>query len=1120
MRIVLDHTGRFLLALPALLLVGLLWLLSSQAGSQFVLDRVSAASDGMIDIGQVQAQSHLLGNLRIDRIAVNTPGAQITIEDLALRWSPLALLALRAQVDQLAAGQVTITLRATAEAAEDTSPSAPPPSRLPVNVLIRDMTVAALTVTDVNGQTQALRTIGLRGEWRGDRIRLPRLTAMSDDYGPLALAARGRLSAEQATLDALAVAAPFSLQARGHYAYAGAFAAQLDWAEARWPLVGDPQLRSNAGTARIEGTLEAYQLGLEADLSSPEYEGRFLLDGSGSSAHLHVDRLEVAALDGHAEARGTVQWAPALQLDVEARLKALNLAALLPEWPGRITGELQATGGLDRDNPLRFSARVHDSTLRGFPLKLDAEGGWQGDTLVLERAELHQGSTRLSARGTAWPTLDLKADLDSPDLAALLPQLSGSARLRASARGAPERPALTVDGAADALGWDNTVSIKTLRLTGQLDPDGPVALDLDAGGITGAAAVDALRATLRGEAAQHQLQLDATLPQGALDLMLAGTLDLDALRWRGQLQRANLHAHNVPPLALRAPAELRLSATAQSLQTSCWDSPAPAQVGFCLNGRHQEGEVAARLALERFDYGLIAAFLPERWQLDGAVAGHADLALTAGGTPVLDVDLRTEAGGLDIGRQAAMQFLPGHIRLHEDGGGLQIDIDLPTSQGGIRVDGQVAPADTLAARALAISLQARFDDLAWIDRLSPEFRDLEGALNADVSVGGTVDQPLFEGQVALDVPQIALVTPGITLKDVAARLHARPGEAATVSAQATAGSGQLALEGSVTLDTAAPQLQLHLTGDEAQLADLADARVWASPDITVSLAEQRLDVKGRVDIPRATITPRGFEGGTAPSSDQVIVRTGVDQPDPLMDVYVNVTVALGDKVTFDGFGLKSRLTGDLTARQSPGRAVTGRGEIRLIDGRYKAYGQDLSIETGRLLFTGGPITDPAIEIRATRQPRDDIEVGVSVRGRLDKPEFALFSTPGMPQDQQLSWLILGRDLSTSTTGDDQAALAGAALSLGLSGSDFLAQRLKGGLRIDDISIGARPGEDPEAAKLTIGKYLSPKLYVSYGVGLFQPGHIFRLLYDIGRGFKLQTETGVASGADLLYTIER
>ena len=54
----------------------------------------------------------------------------------------------------------------------------------------------------------------------------------------------------------------------------------------------------------------------------------------------------------------------------------------------------------------------------------------------------------------------------------------------------------------------------------------------------------------------------------------------------------------------------------------------------------------------------------------------------------------------------------------------------------------------------------------------------------------------------------------------------------------------------------------------------------------------------------------------------------------------------------------------------------------------------------------------------------------------------------------------------------------------------------------------------------MGRYLTPDLYISYGVGLFQPGHVFRLLYDLGRGFQLQTETGVATGADLLYTLER
>jgi translocation and assembly module TamB len=145
---------------------------------------------------------------------------------------------------------------------------------------------------------------------------------------------------------------------------------------------------------------------------------------------------------------------------------------------------------------------------------------------------------------------------------------------------------------------------------------------------------------------------------------------------------------------------------------------------------------------------------------------------------------------------------------------------------------------------------------------------------------------------------------------------------------------------------------------------------------------------------------------------------------------------------------------------------------------------------------------------------------VLVRGRLDAPEFSLFSTPAMPQERQLSWLVLGRGLEEGGSGDDRAMLTSAALSMGLSGSNFLAQRVRGGLRLDDITIGARPGEEADQARLTVGKYLSPDLYVSYGVGLFQPGHVFRLLYTIGRGFKLQTESGVESGGDLIYSIER
>ena len=73
---------------------------------------------------------------------------------------------------------------------------------------------------------------------------------------------------------------------------------------------------------------------------------------------------------------------------------------------------------------------------------------------------------------------------------------------------------------------------------------------------------------------------------------------------------------------------------------------------------------------------------------------------------------------------------------------------------------------------------------------------------------------------------------------------------------------------------------------------------------------------------------------------------------------------------------------------------------------------------------------------------------------------------------------------------------------------------------DEVTVGAKPGETNDQAMFTVGKYLSPKLFISYGIGLFQQGHTFRIQYDIGHGYKVRTETGVESGGDVLYTFER
>ena len=231
---------------------------------------------------------------------------------------------------------------------------------------------------------------------------------------------------------------------------------------------------------------------------------------------------------------------------------------------------------------------------------------------------------------------------------------------------------------------------------------------------------------------------------------------------------------------------------------------------------------------------------------------------------------------------------------------------------------------------------------------------------------------------------------------------------------------------------------------------------------------------------------------------------------------------LGDDVRFNGFGLNARVEGNILAVEKPGGPTTGSGELRIVDGEYRAYGQGLVIEKGRVLFAGGPIGQPGLDVRAVRRPVEGILVGVQVRGNLRQPDFTLFSDPAMTQGNQLSYLVLGRPLG-GASGGEGSALSRAALALGLRGGNTVAGKIGGKLGLDQFGVEtgeAGSGTSTEQASFVVGKYLSPKLYVSYGLGLFDPVSTVRLRYAIISHWELVTESSsAASGGDLIYTIE-
>ena len=54
----------------------------------------------------------------------------------------------------------------------------------------------------------------------------------------------------------------------------------------------------------------------------------------------------------------------------------------------------------------------------------------------------------------------------------------------------------------------------------------------------------------------------------------------------------------------------------------------------------------------------------------------------------------------------------------------------------------------------------------------------------------------------------------------------------------------------------------------------------------------------------------------------------------------------------------------------------------------------------------------------------------------------------------------------------------------------------------------------------LGTYIAPKVYASYGIGLFDRENVIRVRYDLARGFGITGTSGQRdSGVDLTYRFE-
>ncbi|HDS1779290.1 TPA: translocation/assembly module TamB [Pseudomonas putida] len=944
-----------------------------------------------------------------------------------------------------------------------------------------------------------------------DGYKLSGKASLPAEQSPIALLLSGLVDSKGARLDALDLTASDSqrvkLQATADWQQGLSADAQLDWQDFPWlrlyPLETPPEVTLKRFNTQVHYRDGNYQGTFTGDLDGPAGAFSIASPFEGDLTQVKLPQLALTAGQGKAAGSVAVRFADTLAWDVDLQLSALDPAYWLAELPGTLAGPLRSKGELKGDT-LTLDAQLDlKGRLRGQPAMLKAEAQGAGQNWTLGTLAIQLGDNRINGSGSLQQRLAGRIDLDLPRLGQLWPRLQGRVKGRLDVAGTLQAPqgTLTLQGQRLAQAENR---LQQLDLDARLDNAQRGVVELKATGIhLGDTALGTLQANGKGDIRQQALTLALDGPQLKLDLGLDGQLNKGD--WRGRLATGRIQAGG-QDWQLQAPARLQRLASGQlDFGAHCWRS---GQASLCGDDQRLAPEPRLRYHLKQFPLGSLAQWLPKDFAWQGLLNADINLDIPASGpkgTVVVD------ASG-------------GTLRVRDKGRW----IDFPYQA--LRLDSTLAPRriDTRLAfrgeRLGELNVNARLDPLGKNKPLSGDFRlagldlsvarpfvpmveRLAGQLNGSGRLSGTLLAPQVNGNLMLSGGEVSGAELPASLQDLSLQALIA-GEQVQLNGNWRSGeAGRGQLSGNLTWGQALG-MDVRLQGQQLPVAVEPYATLEVAPDLTLRLIDDKLAVTGKVQVPKGKITVRELPPSTVKvSDDTVIVGHQTEEGNPPMAMAMDIDVEVGrDKLSFSGFGLTANLLGHVHI----GDNLDTRGELSLADGRYRAYGQRLTIRRARLLFAG-PIDQPYLDIEAIRKV-DDVIAGIRLSGSAEQPTTKVFSEPAMSQEQALSYLVLGRPLGN--TGEDNNMLAEAALGLGLAGSAGITGSLASSLGIDDFQLDTE-GSGTSTSVVASGN-LTEKLSLRYGVGVFEPANTIALRYKLSKKVYLEAASGLASSLDIFY----
>lgn len=553
-----------------------------------------------------------------------------------------------------------------------------------------------------------------------------------------------------------------------------------------------------------------------------------------------------------------------------------------------------------------------------------------------------------------------------------------------------------------------------------------------------------------------------------------------------------------------------------------------------------------KLTWRDIDVSTVSPWLPRAVNVRGTVAGSIQGRLEPGHRFGLSGSARVSgaslawrgSGGLVRSRVDRANFdfewkdegLTGDIDLHFAGNGMvRGRFSLP-------IPGRF-PVTPEEGGSIDVAAKGEISEMGMVNVLFPGVvEETAGRLMFDVAQRGTWQNPKMEGRVSLQDASAYLPTTGARVRDISARVSLSERTIQIESFSARSGPGRLTGSGFFAIkDWAVEALKVEIKGERFQVLGLSELELLVNPELTVEKRGETIFVRGTVVLPEGKARDRQDREVIQASEDVVVVDRPAKPSGPgRIPVDVEVSVIFGEKVRLDMEGLEGRLAGKVVLTGQSAQQIYGKGIVRIVDGRFAGYGLKLDVTRGNIVLDGGPVEKASVDIMATKTFNpgsfDQVRAGVVVTGTARQPVIKLYSEPSMSDSDILSYLLFGRPLRAGgDAGQTALLLKTAGVLFGKSGGADLQSQIQQRLGLDTLDVTEGPSSTYASSRatngglerslVTVGKYLHPRLYVSFGRSVFSDEYLVSARYSLGRRTEIETRTGTQSSVDLYYKVE-